>query len=84
MITRNVNKSQFLRYFILDNLGKSNELVFLDCACSVTKKNSGQRLVIKNLIKELNKILKEQNLNVLICMKNGLKKIFNKNFIVIF
>ena len=48
---------------------KSNELVFLDCACSVTKKNSGQRLVIKNLIKELNKIYDKADVNIMTSTK---------------
>ena len=49
---------------------KSNELEFLDCACSVTKKNSGQRLVIKNLVKELNKIYNKADINIMTSTKN--------------
>lgn len=36
--------------------GKYNDLSFIGCACSVTKKNDGKRVVIKNLIKDLNNI----------------------------
>lgn len=49
---------------------KSNELEFLDCACSVTKKNSGQRIVIKNLVKELNKIYSKADINIMTSTKN--------------
>ena len=49
---------------------KSNELEFLDCACSVTKKNSGQRVVIKNLVKELNKIYGKADINIMTSTKN--------------
>lgn len=41
-----------------------NELEFLDCACNVTKKSSGKRIVVKNLIKELNKIYKDADKNI--------------------
>ena len=49
---------------------KSNELEFLDCACSVTKKKSGQRIVIKNLVKELNKIYSKADINIMTSTKN--------------
>ena len=49
---------------------KSNELEFLDCACKVTKKNSGQRVVIKNLVKELNKIYSKADINIMTSTKN--------------
>ncbi len=35
---------------------KYNDLIFLNCACSVTKTSSGKRVVIKNLIEELNEL----------------------------
>ena len=41
-----------------------NELEFLDCACNVTKKSSGKRIVVKNLVKELNKIYKDADKNI--------------------
>lgn len=46
------------------------ELEFLDCACSVTKKNAGKRLVVKNLVKELNKIYSKADINILTSTKN--------------
>ena len=49
---------------------KSNELEFLGCACSVTKKNSGQRIVIKGLVKELNKIYSKADVNIMTSTKN--------------
>ena len=49
---------------------KCNELEFLDCACSVTKKNAGQRVVIKNLVNELNKIYSKADVNILTSTKN--------------
>lgn len=49
---------------------KSNELEFLDCACSVTKKNAGQRVIIKNLVNELNKIYGKADVNILTSTKN--------------
>lgn len=49
---------------------KSNELEFLDCACSVTKKNSGKRNVIKELVKDLNLIYDKADVNILTSTKN--------------
>lgn len=49
---------------------KSNELEFLDCACSVTKKNSGKRSVIKELVKDLNLIYDKADVNILTSTKN--------------
>lgn len=49
---------------------KYNELEFLDCACSVTKKNSGKRRVIKDLIKNLNDIYEKADINILTSTKN--------------
>ena len=47
-----------------------NKLQFLDCACSITKKQSGKRLIIKNLIKDLNKIYDKADVNILTSTKN--------------
>ena len=49
---------------------RSSKLEFLDCACSVTKKNSGQRAVIKNLVQELNKIYSKADINIMTSTKN--------------
>lgn len=49
---------------------KYNNLTFLDCACSVTKKNSGKRIIMKNLVKELNKIYEKADINILTSTKN--------------
>ena len=65
-----------------------NELDFIDCACSVTKKNSGKRVQMKNLVKELEKYNKDikksiftsssnVNLNTVIAYKNK-EEVFNK------
>lgn len=48
----------------------SNNLMFLDCACSVTKKNAGKRKVIKELTKDLNKIYDKADINILTSTKN--------------
>ena len=42
-----------------------NNLNFLDCACNVTKKSLGKRLEMKNLIKNLRKINKNVDINIL-------------------
>ena len=47
-----------------------NNLNFLDCACNVTKKSLGKRLEIKNLIKDLRKINKNVDINILNSSKN--------------
>lgn len=49
---------------------QTNELKFLDCACSVTKKNSGKRKVVKELIEELNKVYEKADVNILTSTKN--------------
>ena len=49
---------------------KNNELEFLDCACSVTKKSSGKRKVIKDLVKDLNSIYDKAAVNILTSTKN--------------
>ncbi|MDD2435263.1 MAG: ATP-binding protein [Bacilli bacterium] len=65
---------------------KYNDLTFLDCACTVTKKNTGQRVVIKKLIEDLNKLYKDAdkgifnsslnvNLDTVIGYKKGHDKI---------
>ena len=60
-------------YYVREESIKSwtryNELTFLDCACSVTKKNSGQRLVIKNLVKQLNEIYSKADVNIMTSTK---------------
>lgn len=68
------------------NWGISNELDFIDCACSVTKKNSGKRLEIKKLVEDLKKLYPEAHKCILSSTKNvnlktllGYKK-DNKNF----
>mgnify|MGYP000086316097 FL=1 len=47
-----------------------NNLNFLDCACNVTKKSLGKRLEMKNLIKDLRKINKNVDINILNSSKN--------------
>ena len=47
-----------------------NNLNFLDCACNVTKKSLGKRLEMKNLIKNLRKINKNVDINILNSSKN--------------
>ena len=68
---------------------KFNELDFIDCGCSVTKKNDGKRKATKELIKNLNEFYKEAdksifrssfnvNMNTILgCkLKNGERKEF--------
>lgn len=66
--------------------GKYNGLSFIDCACSVTKKNLGKRREVKKIISDLKKIYPEAhkcilsstknvNLNTMLGYKKGLKKI---------
>lgn len=47
-----------------------NELEFIDCACSVSKKQIGKRQVIKDLIKDLNKVYDKADVNILTSTKN--------------
>ena len=49
---------------------KYNELKFIDCACLVTKKSSGKRLVIKDLIKEMKKIYPDADKSIFTSSKN--------------
>lgn len=49
---------------------KTNGLTFLDCACSVTKKSSGKRKVIKKLIEDMNEIYDKADVNILTSTKN--------------
>ena len=44
---------------------KNSELEFLDCACVVTKKNSGKRQVMKELVTYLNEIYPNSDINLL-------------------
>jgi len=59
----------YVREESIKSWSKYNELTFLDCACSVTKKNSGQRLVIKNLVKHLNEIYDKADVNIMTSTK---------------
>lgn len=47
-----------------------NELDFIDCACSVTKKQSGKRSEMKKLIKELEKYNKDAAKSIFTSTKN--------------
>lgn len=47
-----------------------NQLEFLDCACLVTKKSSGKRRIIKELVKDLDKIYNKSSINILTSTKN--------------
>ena len=49
---------------------KYNNLNFLDCACNVTKKSLGKRKEIKQLIKDLRKINKNVDINILNSSRN--------------
>ena len=61
-------------YYVHENYIKSwarfNELSFIDCACSVTKKGIGKRIVVKELIEKLCEIHPDANLNILTATKN--------------
>jgi len=47
-----------------------NNLTFLDCACSVTKKSSGKRKIIKDLIEQMTEIYEKADINILTSTKN--------------
>ncbi len=47
-----------------------NELEFLDCACSVTKKNAGKRAVVKELVKDIKKVYDKADVNIMTSTKN--------------
>ena len=49
---------------------KNSELSFLDCACIVTKKNSGKRKVVKELINDLVKLYPNSDINLFNSMFN--------------
>jgi tRNA(Ile)-lysidine synthase TilS/MesJ len=49
---------------------KYNDLSFIDCACSVTKKGIGKRKEIKNLVANLRKNYDKIDLNILNATKN--------------
>ena len=49
---------------------KNSELTFLDCACSVTKKNIGKRQEIKKLVEELLKDNENADINIFNSMFN--------------
>ena len=66
--------------------GNYNGLSFIDCACSVTKKSSGKRILVKKLVEDLKEIYPEAHKCILSSNKNvnlntllGYKK-DNKNF----
>lgn len=43
---------------------KYNDLTFIDCACSVTRKNSGKRREMKNLVQKLKEFYPDADLNI--------------------
>lgn len=49
---------------------KYNNLDFIDCACLVTKKNLGKRVIIKKLIEQLNEIYKDADKNIMAATEN--------------
>ena len=69
-----------------------NELEFIDCACSVTKKKSGKRQEIKELINYLKTVYEDADLNLFKCSMNtnidtllgykekGIRKSFLENY----
>ena len=52
------------------NWVKYNDLSFIDCACSVTRKNTGKRKEMKNLIKVLKKYYDDADRNVFNSLSN--------------
>ena len=50
---------------------KFNELIFIDCACSVTKTKSGKRKEIKELVEYLKTIYPDADLNLFKCSMNA-------------
>ena len=61
-------------YYVKENYIKSwarnNDLTFIDCACSVTKKGDGKRVVVKQLVDDLCEIHEDADLNLLTATKN--------------
>jgi len=61
---------------------KNSELTFLDCACTVTKKNTGKRKEIKELVETLLKNNENADINIFNSMfnvnSNTTKNIVNK------
>ena len=49
----------FIREKDIISWAKFNQLKFIDCACSVTKKDAGKRKEVKQLVQDLNKMYKE-------------------------
>lgn len=47
-----------------------NKITFIDCACSVTKKQLGKRLEIKKLINDLNNLYENADINIFNSMFN--------------
>lgn len=56
-------------YYVKENYIKAwanyNDLTFIDCACSVTKKGIGKRAVIKKLAEDLLDIYEDSDINIL-------------------
>jgi len=62
-----------LYYIHEDNINKwvkYNKLSFIDCACSVTKKDIGKRKEIKKIIKNLSDFYENADINILNSTKN--------------
>lgn len=61
-------------YYVKENYikawAKYNDLTFIDCACSVTKKGIGKRAVIKKLTEDLLDIYSDADINILVSTKN--------------
>ena len=55
----------FIREDDIISWSKYNNLSFIDCACSVTTKQTGKRREIKDLIKKLKEIYPQADLNIL-------------------
>jgi len=60
----------FVREKDIKSFVKYNELEFIDCACSVTKKNIGKRKEIKELTMELVDKYENADINILNSMFN--------------
>jgi len=60
----------FIREKDISSWVRYNDLTFLDCACSVTKKEIGKRVVVKELVNHLNEIYPEADKNILKATEN--------------
>ncbi len=69
--SKNFSSMELIRplYYVKEqdiiSFAKYNNLTFLDCACSVTKKNLGKRNEIKELISNMRKVYKHTDINIL-------------------